>query len=194
MEYKRFNEVLETTVNKCIDTLSIKSNEYATEDRLHNFKVAAEIQNCTPITALAGMMAKHTVSVYDLIQRQENGFVVSREMWDEKIGDSINYLILLSALVQEKFDEDAHTEWVERFENNTPTLGEKLDREYTPDSSVDLHYVDEHKPYTVKFFAGLVSDIPDRYRKLKCAKAVATVPNMIIVEYDKYLITPDSEE
>ena len=84
----------------------MKSNEYATEDRLHNFKVAAEIQNCTPITALAGMMAKHTVSVYDLIKKQENGFVVSREMWDEKIGDSINYLILLSALVQERFDEE----------------------------------------------------------------------------------------
>ena len=73
---------------------------------MHNFKVAAEIQNCTPITALAGMMAKHTVSVYDLIKKQENGFVVPREMWDEKIGDSINYLILLSALVQERFDEE----------------------------------------------------------------------------------------
>ena len=106
MKYDRFNEVLETTIKKCIDTLSVKSNEYATEDRLHNFKVAAEIQNCTPITALAGMMAKHTVSVYDLIKKQENGFVVSREMWDEKIGDSINYLILLSALVQERFDEE----------------------------------------------------------------------------------------
>lgn len=106
MKYDRFNEVLETTIKKCIDTLSVKSNEYATEDRLHNFKVAAEIQNCTPITALAGMMAKHTVSVYDLIKKQENGFVISREMWDEKIGDSINYLILLSALVQERFDEE----------------------------------------------------------------------------------------
>ena len=106
MKYDRFNEVLETTIKKCVDTLGVKADEYATEDRLHNFKVAAEIQNCTPITALAGMMAKHTVSVYDLIQKQEQGYVVSREMWDEKIGDSINYLILLSALVQEKFDEE----------------------------------------------------------------------------------------
>lgn len=105
MNSDRFNEVLETTLKKCIDTLSVKSSEYATEDRLHNFKIAAGIQNCTPITALAGMMAKHTVSVYDLIQKQEQGLVVSNEMWDEKIGDSINYLILLSALVQEKSDE-----------------------------------------------------------------------------------------
>lgn len=114
MKYGRFNEVLETTIQKCVDTLGVKADEYATEDRLHNFKVAAEIQNCTPITALAGMMAKHTVSVYDLIQKQEQGYVVSREMWDEKIGDSINYLILLSALVQERFDDA-------EYEANIPT-------------------------------------------------------------------------
>ena len=106
MNSDKFNRILENTLKKCIDTLSVKSNEYATEDRLHNFKVAAEIQNCTPITALAGMMAKHTVSVYDLIQKQEQGFVISKEMWDEKIVDSINYLLLLSALVQEKADNE----------------------------------------------------------------------------------------
>ncbi len=105
MKTDKFNSVLEKTISKCVDTLCAKANEYATEDRLHNFKVAAELQNCTPITALAGMMAKHTVSIYDLIQRQEKGFEVSREMWDEKIGDSINYLILLTALVEEKQEE-----------------------------------------------------------------------------------------
>ena len=105
MKYERFNSVLKRTLDKCALTLERKADEYATEDRLHNFKVAADLQNCTPMTALAGMMAKHTVSVYDLIQRQEKGFRVSQEMWDEKIGDSINYLILLSALVQEEYDE-----------------------------------------------------------------------------------------
>lgn len=106
MTTQEFEQVIENRIDTCKSTLCNKAKEYATEDRLHNFKVAAELQSCTPITALAGMMAKHTVSVYDLIQKQEQGFVVSREMWDEKIGDSINYLILLSALVQEKFDEE----------------------------------------------------------------------------------------
>ena len=104
MTTDRFNKILETLIGKCTSTLGAKSNEYATEDRLHNFKIAAELQNCTPITALAGMMAKHTVSVYDLIQKHENGEVVSKGLWDEKIGDSINYLILLSALIQEEID------------------------------------------------------------------------------------------
>ena len=116
MNTERFNEVLGSTINRCMDVLGVKSNEYATEDRLHNFKVAAELQNCTPITALAGMMAKHTVSVYDLIQRQEQGIAISKEMWEEKIGDSINYLILLSALVEEKFDEEVQDVQVKQYE------------------------------------------------------------------------------
>ena len=101
MKSDKFNEILDYTISKCVNTLKTKADEYATEDRLHNFKVAAQLQNCTPVTALAGMMAKHTVSVYDLIQKHEQGFAVSKNMWDEKIGDSINYLILLSALVRE---------------------------------------------------------------------------------------------
>lgn len=106
MNSERFNDITKKRIENCLNTLCHKAGEYATEDRLHNFKVAAELQNCTPITALAGMMSKHTVSVYDLIQKQEQGLVVPMEMWEEKIGDSINYLLLLSALVQEKIDEE----------------------------------------------------------------------------------------
>lgn len=106
MKTETFETVLNERIAKSVQTLSVKADEYATEDRLHNFKVAAELQKCTPITALAGMMAKHTVSVYDLIQRHEQGIAIPAEMWDEKIGDSINYLLLLSALIQEEIDEE----------------------------------------------------------------------------------------
>ena len=140
MKYDRFNEVLKTTIQKCVDTLGVKADEYATEDRLHNFKVAAEIQNCTPITALAGMMAKHTVSVYDLIKKQEQGYVVSREMWDEKIGDSINYLILLSALVQERFDEETEGACI----CATPAADIKGLIEYMKDETVRLEKQSEN--------------------------------------------------
>lgn len=104
MKTERFNEVLDERIKKCLDVLTFKAGEYATEDRLHNFKVAAELQGCTPMTALAGMMAKHTVSVYDLIRDREQGLVTAPQMWDEKIGDHINYLLLLNALVQEEID------------------------------------------------------------------------------------------
>ena len=52
-------------------------------------------------TLEGGMMAKHTVSVYDLIDDYEQGKAISKEMWAEKIGDSINYLLLLTALLEE---------------------------------------------------------------------------------------------
>lgn len=106
MKTEKFESILNERIDKCVKVLCEKADEYATEDRLHNFKVAAELQNCTPITALAGMMAKHAVSVYDLIKRQEQGFVVPKEMWDEKIGDHLNYLFLLTALIEEKSEED----------------------------------------------------------------------------------------
>lgn len=101
MTTEEFNKAIDERITMCLDTLIVKAKEYATDDRLHNFKVAAKIQNCTPITALGGMMCKHTVSVYDLINDFESGVKVPVELWDEKIGDSINYLLLLSAMIRE---------------------------------------------------------------------------------------------
>ena len=55
------------------------------------------------ISALAGMMCKHTVSIYDLIEGYEAGRAIEPELWDEKIIDSINYLILLRAALYEDY-------------------------------------------------------------------------------------------
>lgn len=102
MTVTEFEKCLESRIDKCKAVLLRKADEYATEDRLHNFKVAAKLQGVNPLTALAGMMAKHTVSVYDLIRDTEAGKTAPMEMWEEKIGDSINYLLLLTALIEEK--------------------------------------------------------------------------------------------
>lgn len=104
MTQQKLNDVINERLEKCFALLGVKAKEYATDDRLHNFKIAAQLQNCTPITALAGMMAKHTVSVYDLIRDNENGADIPLEMWDEKIGDSINYLLLLTGLIIEQHE------------------------------------------------------------------------------------------
>ena len=101
MNTENFNKIIHEQIERCENTLCQKADEYATEDRLHNFKVAAGIQNCLPTTALGGMMAKHTVSVYDMIRGLENGMCYPIELWNEKIGDSINYLLLLAAAVRE---------------------------------------------------------------------------------------------
>jgi hypothetical protein len=102
MNNKIFNKVTTERINKCLDVMLKKSDEYSSEkDKLHNFKVAGALQGCSDIKALGGMMCKHTVSIYDLINDFENGKDISLDLWNEKIGDSINYLLLLNAMVVE---------------------------------------------------------------------------------------------
>jgi len=113
MDSNNFNRNIEARIESCKATLIKKAGEYATDgDRLHNFQVAAKLQGITPREALGGMMAKHTVSVYDLIRQPE---LASPEMWTEKLGDHLNYLLLLSALVEEEqnqldFEKDVPAE------------------------------------------------------------------------------------
>ena len=97
MKTERFDEIVKEQVNRSIDVLVAKAKEYATDDRLHNFKTAAVLEHKTPVQALEGMMAKHTVSIYDMCDAGDRDIA----KWNEKITDSINYLLLLSALIRE---------------------------------------------------------------------------------------------
>lgn len=99
MNTKKFEDIIESQFAMCRMIMIDRAKQYATDDRLHNFKVAAELQCTDPKNALAGMMAKHTVSVYDMCKSQET---FTLERWDEKITDHINYLLLLKALVEEQ--------------------------------------------------------------------------------------------
>ena len=102
MNAKDFNEIVAVRMAWCNKTLCAKGDEYAREgDRLWNFKVAARKLNCHPAEALAGMMVKHTVSVDDIIDGLARGIVPPKELVAEKIGDSINYLLLLEGLIEE---------------------------------------------------------------------------------------------
>jgi hypothetical protein len=48
------------------------------------------------------MMVKHTVSVDDIIDGLSKGIVPPKELVAEKIGDSIDYLLLLEGLIEEE--------------------------------------------------------------------------------------------
>lgn len=101
MNNDEFEQIFEDQVRVCRAILVEKAAEYADDnDRMHNFNVAAEIQGTTREEALAGMMCKHTVSIYDMIAEGAAQFSMAK--WDEKITDHINYLILLRALVEEE--------------------------------------------------------------------------------------------
>ena len=98
MDAETFNQIFEYQMGKVESTLVKKGDEYATEDRLHNFRVAATMQGTSLKQALAGMMAKHTASVYDMCASDEE---FDLDKWDEKITDHINYLFLLAAVVRD---------------------------------------------------------------------------------------------
>lgn len=95
---REFNDLVAARLNYCLELLSFKAVEYATEDRLHNFRTAASLQGVTMPQALAGMMAKHTISIFDMCWDEK---VLPMHMWHEKITDHINYLLLLEAIVTE---------------------------------------------------------------------------------------------
>ena len=103
MNAKDFDKIVTARMDWCTKTLCAKGDEYARGgDRLWNFKVAARKLNCHPAEALAGMMVKHAVSVDDIIDGLAKGIVPPKELVAEKIGDSINYLLLLEGLVEEE--------------------------------------------------------------------------------------------
>ena len=90
MLQEEFNNIVTNQMKKCWETLFNKGNEYATvgNDRLLHFKKAAAVMESTPKAALFDMC---------LDKRKH-----PKEVWSEKITDSINYLLILAAIVEEE--------------------------------------------------------------------------------------------
>lgn len=101
-----FEKVIDEQLIRCQKLLTGKGHEYAegadkdlATDRLAHFKKAAAIQAETPEAATFGMLAKHLVSIADMTRSKQ---VYPLDRWDEKITDSINYLLILRAIVEER--------------------------------------------------------------------------------------------
>lgn len=157
MNTETFNKIIHEQIERCENTLCKKADEYdANEDRLHVFKVAAGIQKCLPTTALAGMMAKHTVSVYDMIRGLEDGKSYPVELWDEKIGDSINYLLLLAAAVREDSENQRNYQnYVLIFAENDETFSDFKERiiKLAFKYKRDIHGVFERRTYDALYIS-----------------------------------------
>lgn len=107
MNQETFDRIVEDRCRLIKNILASKAKEYARGDRLHNFKRAAGFLGKTPETACWGFAMKHITSIADLVDDIElHGSIPSSEVVHEKLGDAINYLILLEALVWERLAED----------------------------------------------------------------------------------------
>jgi hypothetical protein len=108
---EQFNKIIELRCKTIKQVLSQKAKEYASPagDRLIQFKNVARMNHNTPEQALWGMVSKHISALNDFIHIPVNNVnadsdykEVSFEQWHEKIGDIINYMILLEALLGER--------------------------------------------------------------------------------------------
>lgn len=106
MNNKDFYELVERRKQKITEVLIEKGKEYSTDNnKLHNFDKAARMRNISRERALDGMLLKHLVSVDDIIDNIDKGILPSRKLLDEKIGDCINYYILLEASIIDKINK-----------------------------------------------------------------------------------------
>jgi len=109
MTNEKFMEFAKDKFGKQLQILGKKGAEYSKgkDDRFLNFKMAAAIQGISTREALLGQMAKHMASIIDMVKCPAN--YDQLDVWAEKIGDNINYLVLLEALIREEAEEAEET-------------------------------------------------------------------------------------
>tara|TARA_R100001129_G_scaffold7028_1_gene5339 strand:- start:1360 stop:1674 length:315 start_codon:yes stop_codon:yes gene_type:complete len=103
MKVKNFKKLLEERFSKTRKVYSKKMNEYANDlDVFLSFKkgVGFSFQN-TPEGVAWEYACKHFESIKTIISKLPDE-IPSDELVDEKIGDAINYLIILEGLIKER--------------------------------------------------------------------------------------------
>jgi len=102
MNAEKFQDILERRIYLMREILVKKAAEYSRgKDRLHNFKRVAGVKGCTVAQANIDGFCKHLVSILDMVDDLGVGKTHSFELWEEKLGDAINYLVLLEAIIKE---------------------------------------------------------------------------------------------
>ena len=94
-----FNKVVEEQLDRIRNVLVKKETEYTLgTDRCSVFKHGSGITEETPEQVLYGFMLKHIISVTDMVNSKET---YPESLWNEKITDICNYLILLQGLLRD---------------------------------------------------------------------------------------------
>lgn len=106
MTHAELQKVLDYQLRRVRVIHNSKSHEYGGADPLRNIKSAAALQGVSLKEAVGGSMAKHISSIFHMIPEDEQEPRWELEVWEEKITDTINWLILLFACLLEEREED----------------------------------------------------------------------------------------
>lgn len=95
-----FDKLLSERYQEINSVLGNKAKEYSTDnDRLHNFKKLAQFMDITPEQSCMSLLMKNFIALRDVVAYDKD---ITFDYWKEKIGDTINYLILLDAIWKER--------------------------------------------------------------------------------------------
>lgn len=107
MNRLEFNKIVVNRINLINQVLASKGKEYAGDsDVFHNFKSATGLSfHSSPEKVAWEFAVKHFQSIKDLLEHVDvdgaNGHPTFAYI-EEKIGDAINYLILIEAMLKER--------------------------------------------------------------------------------------------
>ena len=99
MIQEEFDKLVNRRLIECKKTLTTKTGVYASKkDRLHNFKLGAKVVRQTPGQYALALATKHFVAIADKLVDKE---VMDPAFVTERVGDVINYMLLIEALNEE---------------------------------------------------------------------------------------------
>ena len=94
----KFQSFISRRLKRCIETLTMKRKEYTDEvNPFINFECGAKTIGEVPEKVMFYYMLKHFESFKDIVLNQRD---VSKEVWDEKVSDLINYILIIDAYYQ----------------------------------------------------------------------------------------------
>ena len=99
MTNEEFLKFMQKEFDKLMELQKIKSSEYTISNFDENFETASKLLNASKEQVALYYMTKHIVSIYDIILNKRN-----YDKLDEKINDTIMYLLIINALVKMKKD------------------------------------------------------------------------------------------
>lgn len=103
----KFQAIVAKRIEKIRSLIESKGREYVRgdTDRLANFKRLAMVNQESVESAWLGVASKQMIAVMDMcIGSRTPSQPFPLALWEERIGDSIVYLILLEAIVKEIYN------------------------------------------------------------------------------------------
>ena len=99
-------KILDFRLSEIIRLLGIKGKEYGSDlDRFSNFKDIAKVSDDAPEHVAFTLMMKHFSFIKDICQHKFRKDMITTKLINEKIGDCINYLILIEGIIKEKYND-----------------------------------------------------------------------------------------